>query len=38
MTRRTEDQLRQWSTAGAIDPYLPAFAGLGPLPEQPLPE
>jgi uncharacterized protein (TIGR03083 family) len=38
MTRRTEDQLRQWSTAGAIDPYLPVFAGLGPLPEQPLPE
>ena len=38
MTRRTEDQLRQWSRAGAIDPYLPVFAGLGPLPEQPLPE
>ena len=38
MTRRTADQLRQWSTAGAIDPYLPVFAGLGPLPEQPLPE
>jgi uncharacterized protein (TIGR03083 family) len=38
MTRRTADQLRQWSTAGAIDRYLPVFAGLGPLPEQPLPE
>lgn len=38
MTRRTADQLRQWSTAGAIDRYLPVFAALGPLPEQPLPE
>ena len=38
MTRRTADQLRQWSRAGAIDPYLPVFAGLGPLPDRPLPE
>jgi uncharacterized protein (TIGR03083 family) len=38
MTRRTADQLRQWSTAGAIDPYLPVFASLGPLPDRPLPE
>jgi uncharacterized protein (TIGR03083 family) len=38
MTRRTADQLRQWSTAGTIDPYLPVFAGLGPLPDRPLPE
>jgi uncharacterized protein (TIGR03083 family) len=38
MTRRTADQLRRWSTAGAIDPYLPVFASLGPLPDRPLPE
>jgi uncharacterized protein (TIGR03083 family) len=38
MTRRTADQLRQWSTAGSIDPYLPVFASLGPLPDRPLPE
>jgi uncharacterized protein (TIGR03083 family) len=38
MTRRTADQLRQWSTAGTIDPYLPVFASLGPLPDRPLPE
>jgi uncharacterized protein (TIGR03083 family) len=38
MTRRTAAQLRQWSRAGAIDPYLPVFAGLGPLPDRPLPE
>lgn len=38
MTRRTAGQLRQWSRAGEIDRYLPVFAGLGPLPDQPLPE
>ena len=38
MTRRTADQLRQWSRAGQVDPYLPVFAGLGPLPDRPLPE
>jgi uncharacterized protein (TIGR03083 family) len=38
MTRRTADQLRQWATAGDLDPYLPMFGGLGPLPDQPLPE
>jgi uncharacterized protein (TIGR03083 family) len=38
MTRRTADQLRQWSTAGTIDPYLSVFASLGPLPDRPLPE
>ncbi|MBV9793176.1 MAG: maleylpyruvate isomerase family mycothiol-dependent enzyme [Actinobacteria bacterium] len=38
MTRRTAGQLRQWSLNGQIDQYLPVFAGLGPLPESPLPE
>ncbi len=38
MTRRTADQLRQWARSGAVDPYLPMFSGLGPLPEQSLPE
>jgi len=38
MTRRTAGQLRQWSRAGEIERYLPLFAGLGPLPDQPLPE
>jgi len=37
-SRRTADQLRSWVTRGDVDPYLDAFAGLGPLPEQPLPE
>jgi uncharacterized protein (TIGR03083 family) len=38
MTRRTADQLRTWARSGAVDPYLPMFGGLGPLPDQPLPE
>jgi uncharacterized protein (TIGR03083 family) len=38
MTRRTAGQLRDWSLNGEIDQYLPVFAGLGPLPESPLPE
>jgi len=37
-SRRTVDQLRSWTTAGDVDPYLDDFAGLGPLPEQELPE
>jgi uncharacterized protein (TIGR03083 family) len=38
MSRRTAEQLRSWTTDGDIDPYLPLFSGLGPLPEAPLPE
>jgi uncharacterized protein (TIGR03083 family) len=38
MTRRTADQLRAWARSGELDPYLPMFGGLGPLPDQPLPE
>ena len=38
MTRRTADQLREWARSGEVDPYLPMFSGLGPLPERPLPE
>jgi uncharacterized protein (TIGR03083 family) len=38
MTRRTADQLRTWARSGELEPYLPMFCGLGPLPEQPLPE
>lgn len=37
-SRRTADQLRSWTEAGDVAPYLEAFAGLGALPEQPLPE
>lgn len=36
-SRRTAEELRSWTTAGDVDPYLDAFAGLGPLPERPLP-
>lgn len=36
--RRTADQLRSWTVQGDLSPYLPAFAGLGPLPQRPLPE
>lgn len=36
-SRRTADQLRSWAT-GDVGPYLDDFAGLGPLPEQELPE
>lgn len=38
VSRRTADQLRGWTEAGDVTPYLAAFAGLGPLPERPLPE
>jgi uncharacterized protein (TIGR03083 family) len=37
-SRRTADQLRSWTRRGDIAGYLRAFAGLGPLPTQPLPE
>lgn len=37
-SRRTAAQLRGWTTSGDVAPYLDAFAGLGPLPDQPLPE
>lgn len=35
--RRTAEQLAAWTVEGDVTPYLPAFAGLGPLPEEPLP-
>lgn len=38
MSRRTPDQLRAWTTRGDVTDHLPAFAGLGALPVQPLPE
>lgn len=37
-TRRTADQLRSWVVAGDLEPHLPAFAQLGDLPREPLPE
>jgi len=37
-SRRTADQLRGYVVRGDVTPYLDAFAGLGPLPDQPLPE
>jgi len=37
-SRRTADQLRGWVTRGDVEPYLDAFARLGPLPTEPLPE
>ncbi len=37
-SRRTAEELRSWVLDGDVEPYLDAFAGLGPLPEQPLPE
>lgn len=36
--RRTTDQLRGWTEAGDVTPYLDAFAALGDLPTEPLPE
>ncbi len=38
MSRRTSDQLRMWTVTGDVEPYLPFFAGLGPLPDAELPE
>lgn len=37
-SRRTAEQLRSWVTRGDVEPYLDAFAGLGALPLEPLPE
>ncbi len=37
-SRRTEAQLRSWTVRGDVGPYLPAFAGLGALPDVSLPE
>lgn len=37
-SRRTAQQLRSWVTKGDVEPYLDAFAGLGDLPLDPLPE
>ncbi len=37
-SRRTADQLAAWTVHGDVAPYLPAFAGLGDLPGEPLPE
>jgi hypothetical protein len=36
MTRRSADQLRAWTVRGDVEPYLDAFATLGPLPERDL--
>ncbi len=36
-SRRTAEQLRSWTTRGDVEAYLEAFAGLGPLPTEPLP-
>ena len=36
--RRTAQQLRAWTTRGDVTTHLDAFAGLGPLPDQPLEE
>src|SRR4051794_25097228 len=33
LTRRSAAQLRSWTAAGDVTPYLPHFALLGPLPE-----
>ena len=38
MTRRSAAQLRGWVERGDIEPFLPAFAGLGPLPAADLTE
>ncbi|RLV47905.1 maleylpyruvate isomerase family mycothiol-dependent enzyme [Nocardioides mangrovicus] len=37
-SRRTADQLRGWTERGDVAPYLDAFAALGALPDEPLPE
>lgn len=37
-TRRTAGQLRSWVDSGDVEPFLEAFALLGPLPDAPLPE
>jgi hypothetical protein len=38
LTRWSADQLRAWTVRGDIEPYLPAFAALGSLPDRPLTE
>ena len=38
LSRRSAAQLRSWTTAADIDPYLPACATLGPLPDRDLQE
>lgn len=38
VTRRSAAQLRSWTTRGDVEPLLPAFALLGPLPETDLTE
>jgi hypothetical protein len=38
VTRRSAAQLRAFTARGDVAPYLPAFALLGPLPEQDLTE
>ena len=38
MSRRSAAQLRSWTTAGDIEPFLDAFAALGPLPDADLRE
>jgi hypothetical protein len=37
-SRRTAAQLRSWTRRGDVTAYLPAFAGLGDLPEEELTE
>jgi uncharacterized protein (TIGR03083 family) len=38
MARRSAAQLRSWVASGDVEPYLPAFATLGTLPDQDLTE
>jgi len=38
LARRSEAQLRRWTTRGDVGPYLQAFAALGPLPAAELSE
>ena len=38
MSRRSAEQLREWTTDGDVGPYLGCFAALGPLPSTALPE
>lgn len=35
-SRRSAEQLRAWTVRGDVEPYLPSFETLGPLPERPL--
>lgn len=37
-SRRTAEQVRAMTVRGDVTPYLDALAGLGPLPDRPLPE